>query len=503
MTLVIDSSHSSPIRDSSHFSERAHSEGSLGTRKVTRSPGRFSRMISFISEIVRRAFLFAFGNLFCKSQPKENPSRDLSEINAVDLTYSPIRKSRQLGVVEPPASASPPAVETIPFDLSIPVLRRERAVTNQFWQEVSDRSKESRTRPSLEDKALFDDLEKGFKFVDKSDLFREDSTPAPSPKALRDLISQFETIKQKIGSKGLKVGLRGAPSNLRVKIHNRYSSGTLNTDIRNMKLLQRKLAAEKIQSAYIKHKKPKNVREELLRNVGFRAVNFIESDEFNRKFILDGANPKDLSYRHPTSNETALFIYPASDHNKAFNVNDHLKYRLLALSKHYNVKLRYVSSTKEMERLIKAEGKRKIKHLCLGGHGTAESIKFGSDWARNSRLSTNNAAPLSCLRLLATDASIFLDACSSGKAIKGKENMTQMVARYAPGRKVFSSKINLSKRMIVLHSVKPYRITLQNSDDYTGASIQYRHMGFWRCPSNFNWKDIILPVNNPTLVVVR
>lgn len=187
-----------------------------------------------------------------------------------------------------------------------------------------------------------------------------------------------------------------------------------------------------------------------------------QSRDFDQKFTIDGKN---IDFKHPTSKVSALFIYPRNDHNNAFRLNDHLKYRLLALSEHYNVKVRYVHDIDEAGELISNSKYAEIHHLVLGGHGSASSITFGHGGGRAS-LTTETKVDPTLFEKLAPKATILLDSCSAGL------RLAEYVARLAPGRYVYGSEVTLYSSMILIDSIFPYRCTIsEHGRDRTAITV--------------------------------
>lgn len=187
-----------------------------------------------------------------------------------------------------------------------------------------------------------------------------------------------------------------------------------------------------------------------------------QSREFDEKFTVHG---KDIDFKHPTSDVSALFLYPRNDHNNAFRLNDHLKYRLLALSKHYNVKVRYIHDIDEAADLISDSKDGEIHHLVLGGHGSASSITFGHGGGR-AKLTTETEVDSKLFEKLAPKATILLDSCSAGL------RLAEYVANLAPGRHVYGSEVTLYSSMILIDSIFPYRCTIsEHGHDRTAITV--------------------------------
>ena len=191
-------------------------------------------------------------------------------------------------------------------------------------------------------------------------------------------------------------------------------------------------------------------------------VSSTQSKEFDRKFTVSG---KDIDFKHSSSEKMALFIYPKNDHNNAFRLTDHLKYRLLALSKHYSVKVRYVGGVDEAADLIKASKDGETHHLVLGGHGTASSITFGYGGGR-AKLTKQTKIEPKIFEKLAPRATILLDSCSAGLGL------AEYISQLAPGRHVYGSEVTLYSSMILIDSIFPYRCTIaEQGRDRTAISV--------------------------------
>ena len=89
---------------------------------------------------------------------------------------------------------------------------------------------------------------------------------------------------------------------------------------------------------------------------------------------------------------------------------------------------------------ISGDGRRKIAHLIIMGHGTYNDIRLTDD-----DLVTRHSvdALASILRPhLVVGSSVFLDACSSGKGGPGAYNFAQALANHLPGHSIWGSEEN-------------------------------------------------------------
>jgi len=85
-----------------------------------------------------------------------------------------------------------------------------------------------------------------------------------------------------------------------------------------------------------------------------------------------------------------LFIWPESDHNGAFAMNDHLcEWLACWAGKGYGVLAKSVGSVSQAIETLKGFGARSLAHVVLGGHGAQNSLSFGpSDQPDNQMLMT-------------------------------------------------------------------------------------------------------------------
>lgn len=188
--------------------------------------------------------------------------------------------------------------------------------------------------------------------------------------------------------------------------------------------------------------------------------------EFKNRFYggnenIDGA----LSYKHPTSKFTALYIMTsaAGDHNGAFASLEggsldggfwNMCGRMLRMSSLYNVIYKRVNSVADATEFVKEvkndpdfvkDGKA-LKHVTISGHGNPGTLVLGENRILSSELTasrdTNTKQFLKELKpaLVHTGearSTVFLDSCSTGQQPKnGGDPLAQLVADALPGVEV-------------------------------------------------------------------
>lgn len=188
--------------------------------------------------------------------------------------------------------------------------------------------------------------------------------------------------------------------------------------------------------------------------------------EFKSRFYggnenIDGA----LSYKHPTSKFTALYIMTsaAGDHNGAFasleggSTNGGLWNmcgRMLRMSSLYNVIYKRVNSVADATEFVKEvkndpdfvkDGKA-LKHVTISGHGNPGTLVLGENRILSSELTASrDTITKKFLKELKpalvhtgeARSTVFLDSCSTGQQPKnGGDPLAQLVADALPGVEV-------------------------------------------------------------------
>lgn len=218
-----------------------------------------------------------------------------------------------------------------------------------------------------------------------------------------------------------------------------------------------------------------NLRGGLLIDEQGIAANAAEIREFDTYFseLVSGG----VDFKHPDLKKRknlALFIYPKVDHNRAFAINDHLKFRLLGVHAQVgSVRLEYVygvaAAREKIEQAIR-EG-YEIDHLVLGGHGDGKYIRLG--WGDGDGLITkNNLDQLlkGVQKHFTKNATVFLDSCSSGTLLPNQEkNITTLVSETLPDTYVYGAYSPLSKFDLLYHSAQPVWLTIKAKMGVGGA----------------------------------
>lgn len=189
-----------------------------------------------------------------------------------------------------------------------------------------------------------------------------------------------------------------------------------------------------------------------------------QMEEFTNRFYggrsaIDGG----LSYNHPTSKFTSLYIVTSTggDHNGAFGGLDDTKKgraglwnmcaRLLRMSSLYNVVYKRVNDLQEATDFVKQvkndpdfvkDGKA-LKHVTISGHGNPSTLVLGDDRMLSSELRSSGYSDTKALlkelkpALIHTGearSTVFLDSCSTGGTpTKGGASLAQLVAEALPG----------------------------------------------------------------------
>jgi hypothetical protein len=135
----------------------------------------------------------------------------------------------------------------------------------------------------------------------------------------------------------------------------------------------------------------------------------------------------------------ALVCAGADDHNRSFST---LATTVSQLSQTHRVVYVEAIDDVEVDRAMARYGSAQvIATLVVAGHGTEESVRLGSDFGHSFRqeLDVRDDDRFAYLaQFLAKDATISLEACSTGNKRTHGENVAQMLARIWPGRTVWA-----------------------------------------------------------------
>eukprot|EP00929_Paragymnodinium_shiwhaense_P035770 TRINITY_DN1927_c1_g1_i5.p1 TRINITY_DN1927_c1_g1~~TRINITY_DN1927_c1_g1_i5.p1 ORF type:complete len:562 (+),score=69.33 TRINITY_DN1927_c1_g1_i5:109-1794(+) len=174
----------------------------------------------------------------------------------------------------------------------------------------------------------------------------------------------------------------------------------------------------------------------------------------------------------------AFFIYPDDDHNDAFAVDDYVCHRLLGIVELYpDTTLVHVSTVTEAMKLLKSLPDNSVKHLAVGGHGSATSLNFGSCESTRCALKIYTPSADEFWRLAKTklvdDGRILLDACKNGNNARKTRpdddlvpyNHQNYVASRVPGHKVYASRVSYGSTEFVLRDFQRFDLLVRSDSD--------------------------------------
>lgn len=200
---------------------------------------------------------------------------------------------------------------------------------------------------------------------------------------------------------------------------------------------------------------------------------------FASRFGYSGGAVNSLSYQHPSSKLTSLYLITsdAADHNGAFKGLDGgprahsfgtMCYRLLQMSSHYNVVFKRVDSVQAATKFVESLKSHTvfgqgIKHVTISGHGNPTTLVLGSDRLLSGQVGSKfsqTSKLLDALRPMLIEqgearSTVFLESCSTGKqpSNMNMKPLAQNIADSLPGVEVHAFK----------DSMYPAQVKLQGS----------------------------------------
>jgi hypothetical protein len=166
------------------------------------------------------------------------------------------------------------------------------------------------------------------------------------------------------------------------------------------------------------------------------------------------------SYYGNSSKPKLLITYPVLDYNKAFftpAARDLIK----ALSDTYDIWIATLEKDKDLKRAI--QGGPKFDALIISGHGSRKKILLNEPidgFEEMSYIDVSDKELKKTFSLLAPNATIFLNACSTA----GKEadiiNLADMIAKQAPGKRVIASTKDFRINEIIIKEAYPLRLEI-------------------------------------------
>ncbi len=185
------------------------------------------------------------------------------------------------------------------------------------------------------------------------------------------------------------------------------------------------------------------------------------------RFAQLGLTTDEILNFKDTEKPNAVWILPYSEgktHSsmKVFEMNTMVKF-FNSIKKHYDIKLAIAENEKQVYETIEAMKNKDTKLLILSGHGSKKGIMYGGR-EENQRLDITDTDIGTYLSMLAKDAVIFLDSCSTAEG--GKEdqgNFFNFVRRYAGSRTTIGATKVSAKMNLKIVKYYPFDIKTVNT----------------------------------------
>jgi len=140
-----------------------------------------------------------------------------------------------------------------------------------------------------------------------------------------------------------------------------------------------------------------------------------------------------------TEKPNLLITYPVLDKEKSF-FTPTARELIKKLSNTYDIWFVTLKSEKDLYRALKHCPE--VDLLIISGHGNKEKIKLNQtvdEYNEIGYIDTKDKELKKYFKLLHPNATIFLNACSTGSGENIVENLANKIAGYAPGRKVIAA----------------------------------------------------------------
>ncbi|GEM_PF-3240140 len=160
----------------------------------------------------------------------------------------------------------------------------------------------------------------------------------------------------------------------------------------------------------------------------------------------------------------AVVLFARADYNDEFENAASLRL-FRAVHREYDVYVRLIGGEEEVDPALRAVPD--VELLWIAGHGWKGSILLndGDDpYDETQLLDTTDAELAGTLATLASDATVFLDACYTDAPRDGMVNLADYVRSLAPGRTVVAADYLFTHDDVVVRSLAPLRLEFRRRD---------------------------------------
>ncbi|MBI4447453.1 DUF4347 domain-containing protein [Candidatus Woesearchaeota archaeon] len=187
-----------------------------------------------------------------------------------------------------------------------------------------------------------------------------------------------------------------------------------------------------------------------------------------RMFQKIGLEIKEVTNFEDSAKPNAVIILPSNDWNNAF-ANDPSIAFYKDLLKNYDTWVRVAETDQEVYQSLQTIPN--IELLILSGHGEKKALHIGYGNEEENYIDTSDKELKGYLKNLSKDATIFLNACSTGAGRRKADNLANFVARITKNNEVISSTKSFSQNEMKIKSIYPLKFRI--IDDRTKEDQTY------------------------------
>ncbi|MGD2035690.1 MAG: hypothetical protein PVF73_11570 [Bacteroidales bacterium] len=185
---------------------------------------------------------------------------------------------------------------------------------------------------------------------------------------------------------------------------------------------------------------------------------FLTKENFKTLYSLSLVK-RSYDFFRDTKKPNLLITYPVLDNEKAF-FSPSAREFIKLLSQDYDIWFATCGDERELYFALKKTPR--IDLLILSGHGSKDNIILNvptEGYVELSYIDTEDKELKRHLKRLDPEATIFLNACNTGKGMDNQANLANAIAKNAPGRHVVAATKPYSMQEVVVN--KYYPISLE------------------------------------------
>ena len=185
---------------------------------------------------------------------------------------------------------------------------------------------------------------------------------------------------------------------------------------------------------------------------------FCNKENFKTLYSLSLVK-RSFDYFKDTDKPNLLITYPVLDEEKAF-FSPAARELIKTLSESYDVWFATARNEKDFYKAIKKAPR--IDLLVISGHGSKENILLNqpvNGFEEMGYIDVEDNELRRYFRHLSKEATIFLNACSTGMGKEDVKNLANTIAKNAPGRTIFAATEPFSIQEVIIN--KPFPLELE------------------------------------------